>query len=187
MKGSVRQNLDPFDTASPDLLRLALQRAALASTDAEAEAILGRTVDAGGSNFSCGERQLLCLARAVISNPQVLVMDEPTSSTDPVTDGKLQSMMRTEFDCTALCIAHRIQTIADSDLVLVMQDGSVQEFGPPEELLLNKEGEYHKLCTMSGVAIPMQTCGTVMLEPQACERLRSAGEFPENSYSVIAI
>jgi len=151
MEGSVKTNLDPFSTVEQDVLKRAVQKAELAADETATDIVLARNVEGGGSNLSCGERQLLCLARAVISGPRVLVMDEPTSSTDPETDAKLQSMVRSEFACTTLCIAHRIRTVADSDLLLVMHDGEVLEFGTPKDLYLQPSGHFRGLCESSGV------------------------------------
>jgi len=152
MAGTVRENLDPFGAIDLQLLRHAVLRAELASVD-EVDEVLARNLDRGGGNLSCGERQLLCLARAVISRPTVLVMDEPTSSADPSTDAKLQSMLRSEFNCTTLCIAHRIQTVFDSDVILVLRDGKVHEYGTPAKLLENEAGEFHKMCALSGLQL----------------------------------
>merc|ERR1712137_366511 len=141
---------DPFGRFSDDVLIRGLRCASLANDDDE-DAVLNKDLSAGGSNLSCGERQLLCLARAVIQDTKVLVMDEPTSSADADTDRALQRMLRTEFHCTMLCIAHRIQTVADSDLMLVMRDGYVLEFGPPSELYGKTDGEFRLMCDLTNV------------------------------------
>jgi len=146
MVGTIRENLDPFGKMPEQQLRHALFEAALASSEPDAATVLARNLEHGGSNLSCGERQLLCLARAVISGPKVLVLDEPTSSTDPDTDAKVQSMIRKCFCCTTLCIAHRIQTVMDSDTILVMGEGRVKEFGDPATLARIPGGEFRKMC-----------------------------------------
>jgi ABC-type multidrug transport system fused ATPase/permease subunit len=156
MQGTVRTNLDPFGKVNEDALRRSLRCSFMAGGDDEAKATLDRELAVGGSNLSCGERQLMCLARAVIQEPTVLVLDEPTSSTDADTDKKLQAMLRTEFKCTSLCIAHRIQTVADSDLILVMRDGRLLEAGSPGELVKNDGGEFRALCELGGVQIPQK-------------------------------
>mmetsp|Transcript_80974 Transcript_80974/g.203787 ORF Transcript_80974/g.203787 Transcript_80974/m.203787 type:complete len:1280 (-) Transcript_80974:292-4131(-) len=159
MAGTVQKNLDPFGAVSKKQLLQAVQRAELATSDEDADTVLLRNLDRGGSNLSCGERQLLCLARAAINGPTVLVMDEPTSSADPETDAKLQKMVRACFLCTTLCVAHRIQTIMDSDLILVMRDGKVREFGAPASLFEHPEGEFRKMCELSD--IKKDTSGTL--------------------------
>jgi ABC-type multidrug transport system fused ATPase/permease subunit len=162
MQGTVRTNLDPFGRFSDEVLLRGLRCASLAEDDSGAASVLKKDLSAGGSNLSCGERQLLCLARAVIQDPKVLVMDEPTSSADADTDQALQRMVRTEFHCTTLCIAHRIQTIADSDLVLVMRDGRVLELGPPSELYGKVAGEFRSMCDVTHVSIPSPSMGAAI-------------------------
>lgn len=153
MAGTCHKNIDPFGTVSQEKLVEAVQMAGLASTERDAEEVLLRKIDSAGSNLSCGERQLLCLARAAVGTPTVLVLDEPTSSADPVTDAKLQIMMRSCFSCTSLCIAHRIPTVMDSDIVLVMADGKVSEIGSPTNLFQKPNGAFRSMCDLSGVEI----------------------------------
>merc|ERR1711990_331896 len=98
--------------------------------------ILDVQISEGGENMSVGQRQLVCLARALLRDAKVLVLDEATASVDPETDAHLQRMLRISFSsCTVLTIAHRIVTIADSDRIMVLQAGELQEFGTPEALL----------------------------------------------------
>ena len=93
-------------------------------------------VGEGGSFFSVGQRQLFCMARALLRDTRVLVLDEATASVDRITDGILQTMLRTEFQhCTVLTIAHRLDTIMDYQRILVMDDGIVAEYDTPEALL----------------------------------------------------
>jgi len=172
MVGTVEKNLDPFGAVAKKQLRQAVQRAELAASDKQADAVLLRELDRGGSNLSCGERQLLCLARAAINGPTVLVMDEPTSSADPETDVKLQKMVRACFACTMLCIAHRIQTIMDSDLVLVMRDGKVKEFGAPASLFEQQEGEFRNMCELSN--IQQDAAGNLMQRAMSRGRSQSS-------------
>ena len=112
---------------------------------------LSSPVTESGSNLSQGQRQLLCLARALLKNPKVLMMDEATASIDYNTDSKIQETIR-ELKSTIITIAHRLQTIVDYDKVLVLDKGSVVEYGHPHELL-KKEGEdaiFKSMCEMSG-------------------------------------
>ncbi|KAI1761798.1 P-loop containing nucleoside triphosphate hydrolase protein [Hypoxylon sp. FL1150] len=105
---------------------------------------LSSPISEGGLNLSQGQRQLLCLARAIVSRPKVMVLDEATSAVDMTTDALIQRSIREEFgDSTLIVIAHRLSTIADFDRILVLSDGRVAEFGTPRELweLRNGEGE----------------------------------------------
>ena len=98
---------------------------------------LDALIEEGGQNWSTGQRQLICLARAVLRNPLILAIDEATANIDLETDAIVQSSIRTKFKAaTTLTIAHRLQTILDSDLIITMgQGGAVAECAPPSELL----------------------------------------------------
>ena len=112
---------------------------------------LSSPVTESGSNLSQGQRQLLCLARALLKNPKVLLMDEATASIDYNTDSKIQETIR-ELKSTIVTIAHRLQTIVDYDKVLVLDKGSVVEYGHPHELLKKdgKDAIFKGMCEMSG-------------------------------------
>ncbi|PNY27582.1 ATP-dependent bile acid permease [Tolypocladium capitatum] len=110
---------------------------------------LSSPVSESGSNLSQGQRQLLCLARAMLKKPTVLVMDEATASIDYSTDSKIQETIR-ELTGTVITIAHRLQTIVDYDKVLVLDKGEVVEFGHPWELMCNEAGTFRSMCEMSG-------------------------------------
>lgn len=103
-----------------------------------------------GANFSIGQRQLLCLARAIIHHNQILFLDEATSNVDPQTDNLIQRTVKSKFaDSTVLTIAHRLLTVMDSDRVLVMDKGKVVEFDSPGELLKKKDGYFYALVMQS--------------------------------------
>lgn len=109
---------------------------------------LDATVDERGVNFSVGERQLLCIARALLQKATVLLMDEATASIDAATDAALQETLRAEFaDCTCITIAHRINTILDADRILVLDNGCVAEFDTPANLLATPSGLFSSLVT----------------------------------------
>ena len=105
----------------------------------------------GGHNLSQGQRQLLCLARAIVSRPKIMVLDEATSAVDMATDTLIQRSIREEFvGSTLLVIAHRLSTIADFDRILVLGDGAVLEFGTPRELWDVEAGVFRSMCEESG-------------------------------------
>jgi len=110
---------------------------------------LSSPVTESGGNLSQGQRQLLCLARALLKNPSVLVMDEATASIDYATDAAIQETIR-ELRSTIITIAHRLQTVVDYDKVLVLDKGSVVEYGHPWELMQKVDGSFKSMCEMSG-------------------------------------
>ena len=111
---------------------------------------LSSPIAESGSNLSQGQRQLLCLARALLKAPRVLLMDEATASIDYATDAKIQDTLREVKDSTIITIAHRLQTIIDYDKVLVLDKGEVIEFNSPWELIEKDEGVFKGMCEMSG-------------------------------------
>lgn len=132
---TVRYNLDPFGTCTDDELWDVLKKVQMADFIAGLTGCLLEELKES-SSFSLGQMQLLCIARSLLRKPRILVMDEATASIDNETDAAIQKMIRENFnDATVLTIAHRLNTILDSDRVLVMDDGRVAEFDTPENLL----------------------------------------------------
>ncbi|KAB0803714.1 hypothetical protein PPYR_00684 [Photinus pyralis] len=149
--GTLRKNLDPFDECNDDVIWNALDQVELKSTVSDSMAGLNINVWENGSNFSVGQRQLICLARAIIRNNNILVMDEATANVDPYTDALIQKTIRNNFSrCTVITIAHRLHTIMDSDRVLVMDAGCVIEFDHPYTLLQQKNGIFSSMVEMTG-------------------------------------
>ena len=111
---------------------------------------LSSPITESGSNLSQGQRQLLCLARALLKSPRVLLMDEATASIDYATDAKIQDTLRELKESTIITIAHRLQTIVDYDKVLVLDKGEVVEFDAPWELMGREGGVFRGMCEMSG-------------------------------------
>ncbi|XP_059049067.1 ATP-binding cassette sub-family C member 4-like [Achroia grisella] len=144
---TIRYNLDPFNIYSDNDLWRALEQVdmklAIPSLDFK--------VTEGGSNFSVGQRQLMCLARAVLRSNKILIMDEATANVDPQTDNFIQQTIRRQFSsCTVLTIAHRLNTIMDSDRVLVMSSGQVAEFDHPYILLSDSNSSFSSMVRETG-------------------------------------
>lgn len=134
--GTVRINLDPLHVYGDHQLWEALRIVQLEPVIRELEGGLDSKVLSDGTNFSFGQKQLICLARAILKRNRVLVLDEATANTDPATDELIQATIRSAFKhCTILTIAHRLNTIMDSDRILVMDAGEAREFDTPSNLL----------------------------------------------------
>lgn len=144
--GSLRTNLDPFESKSDEEVWRALELAHLKSFVGTLTAGLSYQVSEGGENLSVGQRQLICLARALLRKTKVLVLDEATAAVDLETDDLIQKTIRTEFnDCTILTIAHRLNTIMDSDRVIVLDKGEISEFASPRDLLRNERSIFYSM------------------------------------------
>ncbi|XP_068075761.1 ATP-binding cassette sub-family C member 9 isoform X5 [Danio rerio] len=139
--GSIRLNLDPERTCTDDRLWEALEIAQLKNMVKALPGGLDAVVTEGGENFSVGQRQLFCLARAFVRKSSILIMDEATASIDMATENILQKVVMTAFaDRTVVTIAHRVHTILTADLVIVMKRGSIMEYEKPEILMEQEDG-----------------------------------------------
>lgn len=151
--GTMRKNLDPFEEYADDLLWKSLEEVKLKDIPGLQHEGLETLVAAGGSNFSVGQRQLICLARAILRNNKVLVLDEATANVDPDTDVLIQQTIREKFkNCTVMTIAHRLHTVMDSDRILVMNFGKVEEYDTPENLLNIDGGIFADMVKATGPA-----------------------------------
>ncbi|CAK9828616.1 Probable multidrug resistance-associated protein lethal(2)03659 [Anthophora retusa] len=144
--GTLRRNLDPFDEFTDKALWEVLDEVELKDAIITAGTGLQSRVLDRGSNYSVGQRQLVCLARAILRNNRILMLDEATANVDPQTDALIQHTIRKKFaKCTVLTIAHRLNTIMDSDKVLVMDKGRMAEYDHPHILLQNSYSQFTSL------------------------------------------
>ncbi|KAG0215811.1 hypothetical protein BGX28_008121 [Mortierella sp. GBA30] len=152
--GTIRTNLDPFNEHDDAALWATLKRVHLISEDSQESNSFGNLdseVHENGNNFSQGQRQLIGLARALLKQSKIIILDEATASVDHETDARIQATIREEFkDSTLLTIAHRLRTIIDFDKVLVMDHGRVVQFDTPWNLLREEGGIFRGMCQRSG-------------------------------------
>ena len=146
--GTVRENLlygNP--DATDEQIQQALKLVSAEEVVARMEKGLDSDVGEGGDMLSTGEKQLISFARAILADPRILVLDEATASVDTITEQKIQSAIETIIEGrTSLVIAHRLSTVKNADLILVVRDGKIIEQGRHEELLKEK-GHYYNLYT----------------------------------------
>ncbi|GBB99870.1 hypothetical protein RclHR1_03660017 [Rhizophagus clarus] len=163
--GTIRSNLDVFSQYEEYELYDSLRRVHLLPSSADEQdpttlsnddnvnvfKDLDTPINEGGKNLSQGQRQLLCLARALLRRSKIILMDEATASIDFAMDDRIQKMIRREFvDCTVLCIAHRLRTVIDYDRILVLDQGNIIEFDSPYNLISDPNSSFYKMCQNSG-------------------------------------
>ncbi|XP_014196479.2 ATP-binding cassette subfamily C member 4, partial [Haplochromis burtoni] len=149
--GSMRKNLDPFNQHTDEELWSALEEVQLKSVVEELPGKLETALAESGSNFSVGQRQLVCLARAVLRKNRILIIDEATANVDPRTDELIQKTIRDKFrECTVLTIAHRLNTIVDSDRILVLDAGKIHAYDEPYTLLQDPTNIFYKMVQQTG-------------------------------------
>ncbi|CAL0324898.1 unnamed protein product [Lupinus luteus] len=144
--GTVRTNLDPLEQHADQELWEVLSKCHLAKIVRQDPRLLEAPVAENGENWSVGQRQLVCLARLLLKKRRILVLDEATASIDTATDNLIQKTIREETSgCTVITVAHRIPTVIDNDLVLVLDEGTIVEFDHPGQLLQNTTSSFSKL------------------------------------------
>nr|XP_019945786.1 PREDICTED: multidrug resistance-associated protein 4 isoform X4 [Paralichthys olivaceus] len=151
--GTMRKNLDPFRQHTDEDLWNALQEVQMKAVVEELPNKLETLLTESGSNFSVGQRQLVCLARAILRKNRILIIDEATANVDPRTDSLIQQTIRDKFqECTVLTIAHRLNTIIDCDRILVLDAGRIREYDEPYVLLQNQDGLFYQMVQQTGRA-----------------------------------
>uniref|UniRef100_A0A8C7CCA6 Uncharacterized protein n=1 Tax=Oncorhynchus kisutch TaxID=8019 RepID=A0A8C7CCA6_ONCKI len=157
--GTLRMNLDPFETFSDEEIWRVLELSHLKEYVGGLQEGLTHEVSEGGENLSIGQRQLLCLARALLRKSRILILDEATAAVDLETDSLIQKTIRREFShCTVLTIAHRLHSILDSSRVMVLDAGKIVEFDSPSTLF-NKQGHFYSMARDAGITTVDSTRG----------------------------
>ena len=152
--GTLRFNLDPFNQHPDKDIWMALKLSHLESFVSTLPHGLHYSISEGGSNLSVGQKQLVCLSRALLRKSKILIMDEATAAVDLETDDLIQNTIRSEFsDCTVLTIAHRLNTIMDNNRVMVMDQGKIVEFDTPNKLLEREESIFYSMAKESGLVV----------------------------------
>ncbi|KAJ3059104.1 Multidrug resistance-associated protein 1, partial [Quaeritorhiza haematococci] len=149
--GTVRSNLDIRGKHSDDEIWRTLDLMGLKEYVSNLDSKLDHTITEGGENLSAGQRQLMCLGKSILARPKVLVMDEATAAVDAEADKRIQEAIREQFvGTTVISIAHRLNTIAGFDRVLVLDAGEVVEFDAPQVLLGNEGGVFREMVEATG-------------------------------------
>ena len=150
--GSLRKNLDLFDQLQDADLWRALEDVQLKALVESLDGQLDHELLEHGENVSVGERQLICLARVLLQQNKIVILDEPTAHVDPETEQTIWNVVREKLkDSTVITIAHRLSTIRDSDMILVLKDGEVDEFDKFDTLVNKKGGALSEIARVADI------------------------------------
>ncbi|KAL1474602.1 hypothetical protein MTO96_037852, partial [Rhipicephalus appendiculatus] len=165
VRGTLRRNLDPTNSHSDEDIWQALERSHLSKVvSSDAKGLLLETTD-GGTNLSVGQRQLVCLARALLRQSKILLLDEATSQMDGDTDRLIQATLRDAFaNCTLFTIAHRIHTVMDYDRILVLEQGRVREFDSVSKLLSDTSSAFYNMAVEAGIRSPTRQTDLISVD-----------------------
>ncbi|XP_037080857.1 LOW QUALITY PROTEIN: putative uncharacterized protein YKR104W [Pollicipes pollicipes] len=151
--GTIRQNLDPFEAHDDARLWLVLERAGLKAKVARLPLQLMTPVTSDGDSFSVGEKQLVCLGRALLRQNRILLLDEATASVDVQTDFLIQRTIHEDFqDATVVTIAHRLNTVLGYGTIVVMDAGRIAEMGPPAQLAAEPRSQFRQMLEQAGIS-----------------------------------
>ena len=144
--GTLRLNLDPFNVHSDDEIWYSLESAHLKQFVSSLEKELNHEISEGGDNLSVGQKQLVCLARALLKDSRIIVLDEATAAVDIETDELIQDTIRGQFtNCTIITIAHRLNTVIDYNKIMVLSKGQMIEYDSPQNLLQNQNSVFYSM------------------------------------------
>ncbi|KIJ50860.1 hypothetical protein M422DRAFT_244809 [Sphaerobolus stellatus SS14] len=147
----LRDNLDPARLCADDILWAALRRVGMSDAISKLPGKLEALIEE--SSLSRGEKQLLCMARVLLRQRQIVILDEATSSLDFETDKRIREIIQTDLsDKTIIAVAHRIATIVEFDMVIVLDSGSIVEMGNPRELLSDPASKFRRLAASQGIS-----------------------------------
>ena len=150
--GTLRLNLDPFNVHQDEDIWRSLELAHLKQFVSQLEKQLLHEISEGGDNLSVGQKQLVCLARALLRDSRIIVLDEATAAVDIETDELIQNTIREQFaDCTIITIAHRLNTVIDYDKILVLNQGQLAEYDSPNNLIKNTNSIFHSMAKDAGL------------------------------------
>ena len=151
MEGTLKYNIDPFDIVDNEEIISVLKKIGFEYTESD-NLILDRKIEQSGTNLSVGEKQLICICRAILRKTKIIVMDEATANIDMTTEEKIQKALEYALEnSTVITVAHRIKTIINYDKILVLNNGEIVEFDSPQKLINNEQSLFYQLYSKSTV------------------------------------